>query len=375
MIRAAAGRVPSSVKRPLVLLAATLAAALLLPACGSTTEPDAATVGKTSISRSQLDDELQVIADNKELAKELANQNPPLVLKPTSGSISPAITVGWLTSLVNQVFVDKVFNEKHLKVSAENKAAAKTAAEGIFVNAKIFGQFPKSFQEKVIGRQERIEAVKASLPQKSTATDAQLQQLFESTKSQFCPSGTVVAHILVATKAEADAVEAALAQGADFATLAAQKSTDTGSASRGGLVACTDTQQFAQLAASFRTAASATPVGSVSAPVQTEFGYHVIKVAPWDFATARPVIQEAYAQQQGQDNPLTAFLNQRLKSSKLWVDPRYGTVRRTAAGVAIAPPKTPKPKTRPSTTTTTVAPTGQAPTGQGSTSPSSTPAP
>jgi parvulin-like peptidyl-prolyl isomerase len=360
-----------------VLLAATLVAALLLSACGSTTEPDAATVGKTSISRGQLDDELKVIAGNKALAKQLKTQN--IELTPSSGGISAAVTTGWLTSLVNQVFVDKVFNEKQLKVSAENKTAAKTAAEAIFINAKIFGQFPKSFRDKVISRQERIEAVKSSLPQASSATDAQLQQFFETTKAQFCPSGTVVAHILVKTKAEADAVEAALAQGTDFATLAAQKSTDTGSASRGGLVACTDTQQFTQLAASFRTAATATPVGSVSAPVQTEFGYHVIKVAPWDFATARPVIQEAYAQQQGQDSPLTAFLNQKLKSSKLWVDPRYGTVKRTAAGVAIAPPKTPKPKTRPTTTTTVAptgqAPTGQAPTGQGSTSPSSTPAP
>lgn len=369
MTRVAAGRVPSSVKRPLALLAATLVAALLLSACGSTTEPDAATVDKTAISRSQLDDELQVIADNKELAKELAKQNPPLVLKPTSGSISPAITTGWLTSLVNQVFVDRVFREKHLKISAQNKTDAKTAAEAIFGTAKVFGAFPKSFQNTVISRQERIEAVKSTLPEQSAATDAELQQFFESSKAQFCPSGTVVAHILVADRAAADLVESALAQGTDFAALAAQQSTDTGSAARGGLVACTDTQQFSQLDEAFRTAAAATPVGTVSAPVQTQFGYHVIKVEPWDFATAKPVIQEAYAQQQGQATPITTFLNQRLKRSKLWVDPRYGTVERTAAGVAIAPPKTPKPKSRP-TTTTTVAPTGQSPT-----SPSSTPAP
>ncbi len=110
MTRVAAGRVPSSVKRPLVLLAATLVAALLLSACGSAGDPDAATVGKTGISRSQLDDELNIIADNKELAKELSKQNPPLEVRPTPGSISPAITTGWLTSLVNQVFVDRVFN-------------------------------------------------------------------------------------------------------------------------------------------------------------------------------------------------------------------------------------------------------------------------
>jgi parvulin-like peptidyl-prolyl isomerase len=359
------------VKRPLALLAAALVAALLLSACGSAGDPDAATVGKTSIGRSQLDDELTIIGDNKTLAKALKAQN--IELNPTKGSISPAVTTGWLTSLVNQVFVDKVFNEKHLKITSADKTAAKTAAEGIFINAKVFGAFPKSFQNTVIERQERIEAVKASLPQQAAASDAALQQFFESSKAQFCPSGTVVAHILVKTKAEADLVEAKLAQGESFADVAAKNSTDTGSATRGGLVACTDSQQFTQLDAAFQAAATATPLGSVSAPVQTQFGFHVIKVAPWDFATARPVIEEAYAQQQGQDNPLTAFLNQRLKSSKLWVDPRYGTVKRTAAGVTIAPPKAPKPKTRP--TTTTVPATGQAPTGQAPSSQTPTPAP
>jgi PPIC-type PPIASE domain len=369
-----AGRVTSSVKRPLVLLAALLVAALLLSACGSAGEPDAATVGKTGISRSQLDDELNIIADNKELAKELRKQNPPLEVRPTSGSISPAITTGWLTSLVNQVFVDRVFEQKNLKITAQNKTDAKAAAESIFVNAKIFNAFPKSFQNEVIARQERIEAVKSSLPQPSVGTEAELQQFFESTKSQFCPSGTVVAHILVATKAEADLVETALANGTDFAALAKQQSTDAGSASRGGLVACTDSQQFSQLAEPFRNAALATPVGTVSAPVQTEFGFHVIKVAPWDFATARPVIEAAYASQQGQDNPLTAFLNKELKGSKLWVDPRYGSVSRTASGVSLVPPKAPKPKVRPATTTT-VGSSGQVPSGQTPTSPPTTPAP
>ena len=362
MIRVPAGRVPSSVKRPLVLLAATLVAALLLSACGSTTEPDAATVGKTSISRSQLDDELKVIAGNKALAKELKTQN--IDLTPSSGGIAVAVTTGWLTSLVNQVFVDKVFNEKHLKVTAENKTAAKTAAEGIFINAKIFGQFPKSFQDTVIDRQERIEAVKSSLPKQSVRRPRPSC----SSSSRARRHSSARAGRSSRTSSSRRRRRPTRSKRHSRRELTSRPSRPRSPRTpvprpRGGLVACTDSQQFTQLAESFRNAAAATPVGSVSAPVQTEFGYHVIKVAPWDFATARPVIEEAYAQQQGQDNPLTAFLNQRLKSSKLWVDPRYGTVKRTAAGVAIAPPKTPKPKSRP-TTTTTVAPTGQAPTGQ-----------
>ena len=61
--------------------------------------------------------------------------------------------------------------------------------------------------------------------------------------------------------------------------VAQQVSTDTGSAAQGGLLMCqVDSAQWSQLDATFRAGAEATPVGTLSAPVQTQFGYHVIEV-------------------------------------------------------------------------------------------------
>lgn len=83
-------------------------------------------------------------------------------------------------------------------------------------------------------------------------------------------------HILVKTKEEADAIIKQLKGGADFAKLAAEKGTD-GTKEQGG-----DLGYFTKdrMVPDFANAAFAMKVGDVSAtPVQTEFGFHVIKLA------------------------------------------------------------------------------------------------
>lgn len=82
-------------------------------------------------------------------------------------------------------------------------------------------------------------------------------------------------HILVATKEEADAIIAQLEAGGDFEAIAKEKSTD-GAASQGG-----DLGYFGpgQMVPPFEEAAFALDVGQFSKqPVQTQFGFHVIKV-------------------------------------------------------------------------------------------------
>ncbi|TWG90286.1 peptidyl-prolyl cis-trans isomerase C [Mesorhizobium sp. J18] len=82
-------------------------------------------------------------------------------------------------------------------------------------------------------------------------------------------------HILVKTKEEAEAIIKQLDEGGDFAAIAKEKSTD-GAAAQGG-----DLGYFAagQMVPEFEKAAFALEPGSYSKePVQTQFGWHVIKV-------------------------------------------------------------------------------------------------
>ena len=82
-------------------------------------------------------------------------------------------------------------------------------------------------------------------------------------------------HILVATQVEADAVEARLKAGEDFAKVATEVSTDTGSKTKGG-----DLGWFAKgaMVAPFEQAAFSMAIGQISDPVKSQFGFHIIQV-------------------------------------------------------------------------------------------------
>jgi len=82
------------------------------------------------------------------------------------------------------------------------------------------------------------------------------------------------AHILVATEDEAKAVAEELAGGADFAALAAVKSTDN-SAANGGDLGWFTAEMMVE---PFAKAVEALEPGQVSAPVQSQFGWHVIRL-------------------------------------------------------------------------------------------------
>jgi peptidyl-prolyl cis-trans isomerase C len=102
-------------------------------------------------------------------------------------------------------------------------------------------------------------------------------------------------HILVKTQAEAQDIEKQLAGGAKFEDLAKSKSIDTGSAGQGG-----DLGFFAhgQMVKPFEDAAFALKVGEVSQPVQSQYGWHIIKVIekrktqPTPFEQMAPQLQQ-----------------------------------------------------------------------------------
>lgn len=90
------------------------------------------------------------------------------------------------------------------------------------------------------------------------------------------PESVTARHILLKTEDEAKAIIAQLKAGADFAQLAKDKSIEPGAKESGGDLG---TFTKGKMVAEFETAAFAQKVGTFStAPVKTEFGYHVILV-------------------------------------------------------------------------------------------------
>ncbi|NSX53878.1 peptidylprolyl isomerase [Parasulfitobacter algicola] len=109
----------------------------------------------------------------------------------------------------------------------------------------------------------------------SAITDESVQKAYEDTYANAEPEREYQAsHILVDSEEEAITIKAELDEGADFATLAAEKSTGP-SGPNGG-----DLGWFGagMMVAEFEEATFALEKDQVSDPVQTQFGWHVIKL-------------------------------------------------------------------------------------------------
>lgn len=92
--------------------------------------------------------------------------------------------------------------------------------------------------------------------------------------------------------AKAQDIRKQLLAGADFATLAKAESDDTGSAAKGGDLG---TFKKGQMVPAFDQAAFTLPVGEISEPVKTQFGYHIIKITSRpekSFDEAKPQIEK-----------------------------------------------------------------------------------
>lgn len=106
-------------------------------------------------------------------------------------------------------------------------------------------------------------------------TEDAVKAAYETTYAGAAPEKEFDAsHILVETEEEAKALVTELEGGADFAELAKEKSTGPSNV-RGGALGWFGK---GQMVPEFETAVADMDVGAISAPIKTQFGWHVIKL-------------------------------------------------------------------------------------------------
>ncbi|MFA6000939.1 MAG: peptidyl-prolyl cis-trans isomerase [Thermoleophilia bacterium] len=109
-------------------------------------------------------------------------------------------------------------------------------------------------------------------------TDEQALKYYNENPTQFQTGETrKVKHILVKDEATANAVVARLNAGEDFAVIAKEVSIDPGTKDKGGDLGDVPSTGSG-FVAEFETAMKALAAGQTSAPVKTQFGYHIIRV-------------------------------------------------------------------------------------------------
>lgn len=146
--------------------------------------------------------------------------------------------------------------------------------------------------------------IKKLLKPRIDISEEEMQTYFAENQSDFSQEEQVQAsHILVATEEKAREIQQRVAGGEDFAQLARENSTDTASAANGG-----DLGFFGrgEMVEQFEETGFNMQIGQVSDPVQTEYGYHIIKVTgrkeaqTADFEQNREKIREALFEQKSQ---------------------------------------------------------------------------
>ena len=90
----------------------------------------------------------------------------------------------------------------------------------------------------------------------------------------------------------------------------------------------------------------AQPVGQVGPPVQSQFGFHVIKVTSrktLSFDEAKSQIAQRL--QQGNSTKLTDWLRQALTKARVTVNPKFGKFDKNQQTPGVVPPQAPKTAT------------------------------
>ncbi|MFJ1291843.1 peptidylprolyl isomerase [Paracoccus yeei] len=167
-------------------------------------------------------------------------------------------TQGLPDSALWDLMLDQMIRQTAVAQDAQPLSKRDTAALEVEKRAYLAG----SVLEKVASAEPTEDELKAAYDQACGGQNAERQEYN-------------AAHILVKTKEEAEAIEKQLKEGADFGALAAEKSTDpTSGPNKGDL----GWFQPDQMVAPFADALKAMKKGDVSQPVETQFGWHVIKL-------------------------------------------------------------------------------------------------
>ncbi|MET3901143.1 peptidyl-prolyl cis-trans isomerase C [Devosia sp. UYZn731] len=170
-----------------------------------------------------------------------------------------------------------------VRVLIDMKVMSKAAKDAGMDSTPLFQQRLDYLKERALRRVYFSDAIA------NTVTEDAVRAKYAEYVAAFKPAQEIHAsHILVKTKEEADAIEAELKAGGDFAAIAKEKSIDPGAANGGDLGFFSK----GMMVGPFEDAAFAlTDVGQISAPVESQFGWHIIKLEEKRESSAAPIEQ------------------------------------------------------------------------------------
>jgi hypothetical protein len=325
-------------------------------ACG-TLQPYALIVNGSRIAQHDVDNELKAIRGNGRYLDAI-DPSRQQIFGSGKGTFNADFTAFILNQDLDYQLVHQELLKRKLTVTPPDLDQAKSVVVQQVNGQDTFNAFPKWYQNKLQQRFAEVIALNRALT--PAADEAKAMDYYNSHQDQFLQA--CASHILVDSPQAAADVESRLAKGEKFEDVAKAVSKDTGSAQKGGDVGCF--YKSSQLVPEFLNAAFSQPVGQVGQPVQSQFGYHVIKVtsrqvAPYD--QAKQQVQQAMGQSNGAQ--LQQWLTDALKKAKVKMNPKFGTFNKTKPVPEIDAPQAPPSPTPTSAPLNPLAPSPAAPPG------------
>lgn len=205
-------------------------------------------------------------------AQDAAAPGPDTVIATVNGEAITESDLAFAAEDLAQELNNVPPNERRsflASVLIDMKVMAKAARDENMQNSEVFQRRQKYLEDRSLRRAYFAEKIG------TTVTPEAIQAAYDAAIADFQPQEEVRArHILVIEEADSLSIKAEIDAGKPFETAAAEKSID-GSAQNGG-----DLGYFGkgQMVPPFEAAAFALQPGEVSDPVQSQFGWHLIKL-------------------------------------------------------------------------------------------------
>ncbi len=365
---------------------------LLLAACSGEDTPAAsevvATVGDATLERDTLIEMLDTVAANDGYIEAVTAQAAQSGITYTvNGDGGPGTYAAeFSTELISQWIFYNVLQqqvaEQELTVDDEARERAEVLASFVYggqqppdrsaladtepdpTGLAILNAFAPIYLDFFIEGVASLLVLEAA--QAADISDEAIAEFYETNKASFeqaCASHILVSPdpeaadqeaALAAAKTKVDEIAAELADGGDFAAIATERSDDTGSGAAGGELGCGPKGQYVP---EFEDVVWSIDLDTVSEPVETQFGYHLILVTERGTATLEESSEQIRSTLEGQSSQgFQTQVQGWVAEADVTVDEDYG-IWDAASGIVNVPAGAAAPST--------TAPTGGVPEGGG----------
>lgn len=322
-------------------LAVALALAVIVLAGCSSFESYAAEVNGERISQDTLRRELNAILDNEQYLQQVdqgfASRGGEGAVGAGRDTFNTVFVAAVLDRRIGFELIHQEVERRNLEVSADQRRETEQNLEESYTK-EVFEAFPAGYRQELVRIFAEVTALEEALGA-SAVDDAAVRRFYEENPEAFAQ--TCVRHILVDTEAAAASIKARIEAGEDFAAIARAESTDNqvpdGSAQKGGDLGCLPK---GSLVPEFEAAMEALEPGQLSAPVQTQFGYHLIQVVQRKTVSLEEAADQIRRNLRAQaPDAVQQFVTDALAEADIKVNPRYGTFVKSGPTPGVQAPK------------------------------------